>query len=62
MVVIADTSPPNYLVLVDVVDVPSWIELAPSTHLAIDPDLAELDAGESAAIALALTDPQVRCS
>jgi predicted nucleic acid-binding protein len=87
MVVIADTSPLNYLILIETVDVlpklyqrllipdvvlrelqhsdtpravadwaarlPSWIEIAHSTELAIDSRLAELDAGESVAIALA---------
>jgi predicted nucleic acid-binding protein len=87
MVVIADTSPINYLLLIEALEVlpqlyrrllvpevvwqelqhpnapkrvaewaapvPSWIEIAPSAQLAADPELAELDAGEIEAIALA---------
>ncbi len=71
MVVIADTSPLNYLILIETVDVlPKLYQrlLIPdvvlrelqhsdtprhSTELVIDSRLAELDAGESVAIALA---------
>jgi predicted nucleic acid-binding protein len=87
MVVIADTSPLNYLVLIGAIDVlprlfgrviipaevlgelqhpetpqqvldwsahlPDWIEVVPSSTVRIPSDLAGLDAGECAAIALA---------
>jgi predicted nucleic acid-binding protein len=87
MVVIADTSPLNYLVLIDAIDVlrplygrviipaevlaelqhpqtpqqvldwsahlPDWMEVVPASTVAISSELAELDAGECAAITLA---------
>jgi predicted nucleic acid-binding protein len=91
MVVIADTSPVNYLVLIEAIDVlprlygrvaipqpvleelrhpeapqpvlewandlPEWVEVVATVQLNVDADLAELDAGEAAAIALAQAHP-----
>jgi predicted nucleic acid-binding protein len=91
MVVIADTSPVNYLVLIAAIeilpklyggvivpqpvleelrhldapkpvvewanDLPEWVEVVATVQLNIDADLAELDAGEAAAIGLAQAHP-----